>query len=176
MANVSRMQTPREYGLNFSRLFPPTPCRSQRTSLWWELVACPHRTPERIQGKGESMARKFLGSLWYASMACALAIPMLPILSAGQRGLGATTVSASVTEQNVPSGSISSNPFSTTGPNTLVVALIGTDGPTSGGQRFPSVEGGGLAWQPAVHSNGELGDAEIWYAVAPTPVVDMVVT
>ena len=122
------------------------------------------------------MARKFLGSLWYASMAGALAIAMLPILLAGQRGPGATTMSASVTEQNVPSESISSNPFSTTEPNTLVVALIGTDGPTSGGQRFTSVEGGGLAWQPAVYSNGRLGDAEIWYGVAPTPVVDMVVT
>ena len=122
------------------------------------------------------MARKFPGNFWYVAMAGGLAIAMLPVQLAGQNALTATTMSASVTEQNVPSESIASNSFSTTEPNTLVVALMGTDGPTSGGQRFTSVEGGGLEWHPAVFSNGELGDAEIWYAVAPTAVADMAVT
>ncbi|TMK38499.1 MAG: hypothetical protein E6G66_18435, partial [Actinobacteria bacterium] len=66
------------------------------------------------------MARKFLGGLWYAVMAGGLAIAMLPVQLAGHSGLAATTMAASVTEQNVPSESISSNSFSTTEPNTLV--------------------------------------------------------
>ena len=73
------------------------------------------------------------------------------LLLGGAGSLAATTTSSSVTQQNSPSTSISSTAFSTQ-PNTLVVALLGTDGPTSGGQRFTGVGGGGLSWHLATFS------------------------
>src|SRR3989442_571371 len=99
---------------------------------------------------------------------------MVGLLLGGAGSLAAMTTSTSVTQQNSPSTSISSTSFSTQ-PNTLIVALLGTDGPTSGGQRFTGVTGGALAWHLAAFSNSQLGDAEIWYAVAPTAVTGMVV-
>jgi hypothetical protein len=102
-----------------------------------------------------------------------VATTMLSLQLGVPRSLAATSASF-VTQQNAPSNSISKT-FSTTQPNTLLVALLGTDGPTSGGQRFTSVTGGGLTWHLAVFSNGQLGDAEVWYALAPWTVTNVTV-
>ena len=111
-----------------------------------------------------------------AVMAGGLATAILAMQPAGPSSLAAMTkVTRSVTQQNSPSNRISSKSFSTTQPNTLVVALLATDGPTSGGQRFTSVTGGGLTWHLATFSNRRLGDAEIWYAVAPTKIAKVTV-
>jgi hypothetical protein len=49
----------------------------------------------------------------------------------------------------------------------LVVAFVGSDGPTSGGQSL-TISGGGLAWTRVRAINAQFGASEIWSATAAT--------
>jgi hypothetical protein len=98
-----------------------------------------------------------------------------PVGSASAAGLA---IDASVkTHQSSPSGSITSGAISTTSRNDLLVAFIASDGPNrSGGQSFSSVTGAGLTWTLAQRTNTQAGAAEIWTAVASSPLSSATVT
>jgi len=49
-------------------------------------------------------------------------------------------------DQTVPSASFTAPPVSTTNSHELVLALVSTDGPRTGGQSIDGVSGGGLAF------------------------------
>jgi hypothetical protein len=81
------------------------------------------------------------------------------------------------THQGTASGTISAPSLSTSGPNELLLAFIGSDGPNgSEGQAIKSVSGGGLTWTLRRRANGQAGTAEIWQAVAPSALSNVVVT
>ncbi len=80
------------------------------------------------------------------------------------------------THQAVRGTSITSPTFSTTNSDDLVLAFISTDGPAGTKQTIASVTGGGLVWKVRKVSNGQPGDAEIWEAVAPSPLTNVTVT
>lgn len=50
-------------------------------------------------------------------------------------------------------------------PGDLILAFVGANGPSSGGQTV-KVKGGGLTWSLVKRENGQLGDAEVWEARA----------
>ena len=111
-------------------------------------------------------------------LATTLVTAAVAVLGLGLRsGAAAATlapVSTSiVTHQAANSTSISSPSFSTSQPNTVLVALLGSGGPVTSGQHYQSVKGGGLAWTLGSLGNAELGDTEIWYAVAPSPLTNV---
>ena len=58
----------------------------------------------------------------------------------------------------------------------LIVAFIMSDGSATANQTFSSVTGGGLSWRLRQRSNAQSGTSEIWQAVAPTAVSNLVVT
>jgi hypothetical protein len=80
-----------------------------------------------------------------------------------------------VTHQATPSTSISSPGLSTSQPGQLIVAFIMSDGGRSTRQSFSSVTGGGLTWSLRQRSNAQRGTSEVWQAVAPAAVSNLVV-
>ena len=58
----------------------------------------------------------------------------------------------------------------------LILAFIMSDGSATTKQTISSVTGGGLSWRLRQRSNARSGTSEIWQAVAPTAVSNMVVT
>jgi hypothetical protein len=81
------------------------------------------------------------------------------------------------THQGTASSTITSGALSTTSSNDLLVAFITSDGPdTAGGQAFSSVIGAGLNWTLRERTNSQPGTAEIWQAVATSPLTNASVT
>ncbi|MGB8381451.1 MAG: fibronectin type III domain-containing protein, partial [Dermatophilaceae bacterium] len=80
------------------------------------------------------------------------------------------------THQTIASSSISSPSMTTSQAGELVLAFIMSDGSATTQQSFSSVTGGGLTWRLRQRSNARRGTSEIWQAVAPTAVSNMVVT
>jgi hypothetical protein len=81
------------------------------------------------------------------------------------------------THQTSAGTSITSSGITTTGSNELLVALIASDGPnSSGGQTFSSVTTTGLTWTLRKRVNAQAGTAEIWTAVASSPLSNVSVT
>jgi len=83
------------------------------------------------------------------------------------------TVSAST-----PPGSavLTSSMVSTSGSNELLVAFIAADGPArEWSQSITSVRGGGLTWTRTVRSNEQMGTAEVWTAVAASPLIGVTI-
>ena len=72
-------------------------------------------------------------------------------------------------------GTISTASFSTAGPNELLLAFVGSDGPTSGGQSV-AVSGANATWTLVKRANTQLGTAEIWQAFAGAALSNAVVT
>jgi len=72
-------------------------------------------------------------------------------------------------------GTITAGPVATTTSNTLLVALVTSDGPRSPTQSV-TVSGGGLAWSRVRRANSQYGDAEVWQAIAPTPTTGATIT
>jgi hypothetical protein len=66
-------------------------------------------------------------------------------------------------------------PFSTTTADDLLVAFVGSDGPTTGGQTM-TVSGAGLTWTLVKRTNARPGDAEIWQARAIGTLTNVTVT
>jgi chitodextrinase len=74
------------------------------------------------------------------------------------------------THQTAAATSITSPTFTTTAGNELLVAFIGSDGPT-GAQSISTVTnatGGTLTWTLRKRANSQAGTSEIWTAVAPS--------
>jgi chitodextrinase len=81
------------------------------------------------------------------------------------------------THQSSAATSISSPSLSTAAAGELLVALLATDGPdASAAQSFSSVTGGGLTWRLRQRTNTQAGSAEIWQAVAPATLSNVVIT
>jgi beta-lactam-binding protein with PASTA domain/PKD repeat protein len=64
--------------------------------------------------------------------------------------------------------------FSSQGAGRVLIAFAASDGPTSGGQQL-TISGAGLTWQLVKRSNGQLGSAEIWSALAPNQLNNVTV-
>jgi hypothetical protein len=71
-------------------------------------------------------------------------------------------------------GTLTSPPICTTHPGDVLVAFVGSDGPSSG--QAATVSGGGLSWKLVRRSNARPGTAEIWTATAPKPTSGLTVT
>jgi RHS repeat-associated protein len=65
--------------------------------------------------------------------------------------------------------------LSTTNPGDLLVAFVGSDSPTTGGNNSV-VSGAGLTWIKSGSENAQLGDAEIWTARAPGTLTNARIT
>ncbi|MDQ1381382.1 MAG: large repetitive protein, partial [Actinomycetota bacterium] len=65
--------------------------------------------------------------------------------------------------------------FSTAAAGELLVAFVGSDGPTAGGQTM-TVTGAGLTWTLVKRTNARPGDAEIWWARAGGTLSNVSVT
>jgi fibronectin type 3 domain-containing protein len=115
---------------------------------------------------------------WTAFFAClTLVAGLCASVLAGPAAAAGLAVDALVNgHQTTPSGTITSPTFSTTQSNELLVAFIASDGPSPGSVTFSSVSGGALTWTLRVRSNVQPGTAEIWQAVAPSPLAGATVT
>jgi hypothetical protein len=79
--------------------------------------------------------------------------------------------------QGTAGTTISAPPLTTAKPGELLLAFIGSDGPSGGGtQSIAGVSGGGLTWTLRRRANAQAGTAEIWQAVAPTTLTNAVIT
>jgi len=72
-------------------------------------------------------------------------------------------------------GPQSTQPLTTAAPGELIVATVSADGPT-GTAQTATVSGGGLAWTLARRTNTQQGTAEVWTAMATTPLTNAVIT
>ena len=80
------------------------------------------------------------------------------------------------TRQSTNGSTIASPPLSTTESGDLLLALVASDGPTGSAQTISAVTGGGLTWTLRSRANGQAGTAEVWQAVAPTPLTNVTIT
>jgi len=80
------------------------------------------------------------------------------------------------TRQSTSGTTISSPPLSTSGSGDLLLAFVSSDGPANGAQSISGVSGGGLTWTLRTRANAQAGTAEIWQAVAPTPLTNATIT
>jgi hypothetical protein len=81
------------------------------------------------------------------------------------------------THQGSAAKTISAPALTTARPGELLLALVASDGPSSGSsQSISGVTGGGLTWTLRQRANAQAGTAEIWQAVAPTVLTNAVVT
>ncbi|HEX2700650.1 MAG TPA: fibronectin type III domain-containing protein [Acidimicrobiales bacterium] len=71
------------------------------------------------------------------------------------------------------SGTVTTAPFDTSGPNELLVAFVSSDGPAG---MTASVSGSGLGWSLARRTNTQLGTSEVWSAFAPNKLTAATVT
>src|SRR5690242_16038102 len=102
---------------------------------------------------------------------------VLFLMMAGPANAALTIDANTSNNQNFPSTTLSSLPFSTASGNELVLALIATDAPGSGTNTVVnSVSGGGLTWVMAVRTNTQKGDSEIWRAFAPNVLTNVTVS
>jgi hypothetical protein len=68
-----------------------------------------------------------------------------------------------------------SGKVSTSVSNELLVAFVQSSGPKTGGQSV-TVSGGGLTWHKVASQNTAGGDAEVWYAIAPSRISSQKIT
>ncbi|HKV42898.1 MAG TPA: carboxypeptidase regulatory-like domain-containing protein, partial [Blastocatellia bacterium] len=90
-----------------------------------------------------------------------------------------STITPDVTttkDGSTASTSIATNAFSTTAGGELLLAFVATDYLSGANTTVTGVSGGGLTWSLVVRSNTQPGDAEIWQAVAPSPLSNVTVT
>ena len=72
-------------------------------------------------------------------------------------------------------GRVSSPALTTTAANEILLALVGSSGPTASKQQV-TVTGGGFAWTRARLANAQYGTAEVWWARVVSPTAGIVVT
>ncbi|HEY7439221.1 MAG TPA: fibronectin type III domain-containing protein, partial [Acidimicrobiia bacterium] len=66
-------------------------------------------------------------------------------------------------------------PAFSTGANELLVAFVGSDGPSSGGQTT-TVSGAGLTWSLAERANSQFGTADVWSAFTSSALSNVTVS
>ena len=121
-----------------------------------------------------TLSRPGLAIALLALLLSLVGVPSSAALDAQAPGL--TVDKQVVTHQSVASSSISSPSMTTSQAGELILAFIMSDGSATTKQSFSSVTGGGLSWRLRQRSNARRGTSEIWQAVAPTAVSNMVVT
>ncbi|GAA4138244.1 galactose oxidase-like domain-containing protein [Leifsonia shinshuensis] len=90
-------------------------------------------------------------------------------------GPKAITVDKLVTKhQGTAASTVAVGGLTTTGTNELLLAFISSDGGNAA--QIGSVSGGGLTWTLRQRANIQAGTAEVWQAVAPTPLSNVTVT
>ncbi len=91
-------------------------------------------------------------------------------------GSGGLAIDANASGDLLAPGTLlSTQTFSTTSGNELLLALIATDG-LAAGMKVNSVSGGGLTWVLVNRTNTQSGDAEIWRAFASSTLANAKVT
>jgi hypothetical protein len=83
-------------------------------------------------------------------------------------------VDANVTANG--NGTVTTPSFITAGAGEQLVALVSADGPQRAGGQTATVSGAGLTWHLVTRANSQFGDAEIWWATAPTALAGATVT
>ena len=126
------------------------------------------------QDPNRSLVRPVLAFVLALTSTWTALVAVIPSVAAA----AATTLSVDrqvVTQQLTAATNISSPPLTTSQPGELIVAFIMSDGSAGTVQSFSSVTGGGLTWSLRQRSNAQKGTSEIWQAVAPAVVSNMVV-
>jgi len=126
------------------------------------------------QDPNRSLVRPVLAFVLALTLTWTALVAVIPSVAAA----AATTLSVDrqvVTQQLTAATNISSPPLTTSQPGELIVAFIMSDGSAGTVQSFSSVTGGGLTWSLRQRSNAQKGTSEIWQAVAPAVVSNMVV-
>jgi beta-lactam-binding protein with PASTA domain len=67
-------------------------------------------------------------------------------------------------------------PFTTAGPDEVLVAFVSSDGPNTTVRQSATVSGAGLSWTLVRRANAQFGTAEIWTATATSQLVNATVT
>jgi hypothetical protein len=73
-------------------------------------------------------------------------------------------------------GTVTTPSFDTAGPDEVLLAFVGSDGPYQAGGQSVTVSGGGLTWTLVKRANGQPGDAEVWTATAANQLSGVTVT
>jgi hypothetical protein len=71
-------------------------------------------------------------------------------------------------------GALTTSPFSTSSPNDVLIALVGSDGGSA--KQSVTLSGAGLTWTLVRRVNTQGGDAEIWTALSPAVLSGATVT
>ena len=97
------------------------------------------------------------------------------VVSIGPAAAGNPTVQTSVFSDGT--GARTTPAFNTTTPGEVLIALIGSDGPTTGtNTQTLTVTGAGLTWTRVQRAATSRGVSEIWTATAPAPLTGATVT
>jgi len=72
-------------------------------------------------------------------------------------------------------GALTTTAFHTAAPGELLLAFVGSDGPSKGTQKV-TVTGAGLTWSLVSRADSQLGDAEIWTATTTSTLSGATVT
>jgi hypothetical protein len=80
-----------------------------------------------------------------------------------------------VGDQEIKTTTVSTDVFSTTSGNQLLLAFVAMDDVTPG-NASTGVTGAGLTWVLVLRTNAQRGSTEIWRAFAPAPLTDVAVT
>jgi hypothetical protein len=132
-----------------------------------ELMAAPVPHPRGVR-------LGFVAGLLAVTLGLSLAGLPLPG-PAAQAATGPVVQAIVSTHQTMAATSLTSGALTTTQPNELLVAFLASDGPGSGRQTFSAVTGGGLTWTLRQRTNAQAGTAEVWQAVAASPVAGLTV-
>src|SRR4029079_18166570 len=73
-------------------------------------------------------------------------------------------------DQSASATSVTTQSFSTTASNELLLAFISADYSSGASTTVTGLAGGGLTWQLVVRTNVQSGTAEIWRAFAAAPL------
>ncbi len=73
-------------------------------------------------------------------------------------------------------GTTTTPSFTTAEAGEQLFAFVGSDGPAGAGKQSATVSGAGLTWKLVQRANSRSGDSEIWWATAPTTLVNATVT
>jgi fibronectin type 3 domain-containing protein len=151
--------------------------------------SAPNFTPTAANRVGQSAATSFTdsglaaGTYYYKLTAEDAASNVSPASAEAQATVTAGAPpslaldKAVTTRQSSAAATISAPTLTTSGPNELLLAFIGSDGPNSASsQSISGVSGGGLTWTLRRRANAQAGTAEIWQAVASAPLNNAVIT
>jgi hypothetical protein len=73
-------------------------------------------------------------------------------------------------------GKVTTGPLSTSLAGDVLIAFVGSDGPSGAGQQSVTLSGGGLTWSLVTRANARSGDAEIWTAPAPSLLTNVAIS